>query len=33
MRCMSIADEMKKRGCEICFLTANHNADELIQNR
>lgn len=33
MRCMSIADEMKKRGSKICFLTADHNADELIHSR
>lgn len=33
MRCMSIADEMKEKGIDVCFLTADHNADELIHNR
>lgn len=33
MRCMSIADEMKERGCDVCFITADHNADELIHSR
>lgn len=33
MRCMSIADEMKERGYDVCFITADHNADELIHSR
>lgn len=33
MRCMSIADEIKKRNIDICFLTADHNADELLHKR
>ena len=30
MRCMSIADVIKKRNIDVCFLTADHNADGLL---
>ena len=29
MRCMSIADEMRQNNINVCFLTADHNADVL----
>ncbi len=33
MRCMSIADEIKKRNIDVCFLTADHNADGLLHKK
>lgn len=33
MRCLSIADELKKRGIDTTFITADHQADELIHSR
>lgn len=33
MRCMSIADELEQSSIKVCFLTADHNADELIEKR
>ena len=33
MRCMSIADEMRQNNINVCFLTADHNADVLIKKR
>lgn len=33
MRCMSIATELKKRGVDTTFITADHFADELIHAR
>lgn len=33
MRCLSIADEFKKQGLGIIFITADHQADELIHGR
>lgn len=33
MRCISIAGELKKRGIDTTFITADHQADELIRAR
>mgnify|MGYP004510476423 CR=1 FL=1 len=33
MRCMSIADEIKNRNIDVCFLTADHNADVLLHKQ
>lgn len=33
MRCLSIASELKKRGIDTTFITADHQADELIHSR
>ncbi|MCR5796548.1 MAG: UDP-2,4-diacetamido-2,4,6-trideoxy-beta-L-altropyranose hydrolase [Eubacterium sp.] len=33
MRCLSIADAIRKEGGEACFVTADNNMKELIQNR
>lgn len=33
MRCITIADELKSRGKEVCFITADHFSDEIIKKR
>lgn len=33
MRCLTIADELKLRGKEVCFITADHFPDEIIRKR
>lgn len=33
MRCLTIADEIKRRGTEVIFITADHFGDELIYSR
>lgn len=31
MRCLSIATYLKKQGAEVCFLTADHNPDTMLE--
>lgn len=33
MRCLTIADELKSRGKEVCFITADYFPDEIIRKR